>query len=169
MSDNNTSDNTTTQENDAVGVVVIPYIDKANYYMVYGVTTLIILLLILYYFTRSQMFDDQISRRRIFKDRRRPVYNLVEGMKSPAYTDQNYRYGPLPKGKYGDVDVYFYETSDLQHTPEWRKVHGGLYIHNSKTWWKDTNRPVEADFWESQKEPFHAHTSLKKQQERDDR
>ena len=63
------------------------------------------------------------------------------------YTDNNYQFGPLPKGTYGDVDVYFNETSDNKYAPDWRTVHGGLYIHNSRTYWKDTNRPYEADYW----------------------
>ena len=44
---------------------------------------------------------------------------------------------PKSVGKYGDVDVWVYETKDNKTASEWREVDGGIYLHNSKTWWKD--------------------------------
>jgi hypothetical protein len=51
-------------------------------------------------------------------------------------TDADYLYGPLDKGTYGDVPVYFNEEEDNKFAPIWRDVHAGLYLHNNKTWWK---------------------------------
>ena len=54
---------------------------------------------------------------------------------------------PLLKGNYGDVNVYFTETLDNKRASDWYIPYGGIYLHNSKTYWKDVNRPMEADFW----------------------
>ena len=63
------------------------------------------------------------------------------------YTDQQYQYGPLPKGEIGDVTVYIHETDDNMFANRWRSADSGLYQHNSKTFWKDTDTPNEASYW----------------------
>lgn len=70
----------------------------------------------------------------------KPVNNL---------TDTQYKFGPLPKGEIGDVTVYFNETRDNMFADQWRTIDGGLYVHNSKTFWKDVNTPNEASYWMS--------------------
>jgi hypothetical protein len=56
-------------------------------------------------------------------------------------TDTNYRYGPLPRGYYGDVPVYFYRKGDDRYSPAWRKAFGGgLYVHDTNTYRQDAMR-----------------------------
>ena len=70
-----------------------------------------------------------------------------------THTDTEYKFGPLNKGSYGDVPVYFYESQDDLFPQQWRKVDGGIYLHNSRTFWKDTNTPQEVRFWATGKLP----------------
>jgi len=51
------------------------------------------------------------------------------------------------KGQCGDVPVYIYSNKYDVPNAKWRKPFGGIYIHNSKTWWEDTNTPQEAKYW----------------------
>jgi hypothetical protein len=53
---------------------------------------------------------------------------------------------PSPR-EYGGVTTYFHEDSENVRAPEWRKEHAGLYLQNSKSWWKETNTPEEAPYW----------------------
>jgi hypothetical protein len=63
------------------------------------------------------------------------------------FTDAEYEYGPLPKGMYGDVPVYFNRTSDNKYASKWRRVDGGIYLHNSKTYWQDNSISVDDKIW----------------------
>jgi hypothetical protein len=77
-----------------------------------------------------------------------------------SLTDKDYCYGPLSKGYYGGgsltndfvgndvVPTYSYNDFDDLHSPSWRVPAQGLYVINSKEYWKETNRPIEANAWE---------------------
>lgn len=134
-----------------INVVKLEYVDYANYYMVYGIATMIVFLLLLWSFVRNDPseYSHSCGGRH---GGRRLKYSL-EGMESP-YTDANYKYGPLQKGTYGDVTVYFNETPDNQFADQWQTEHGGLYLHNSKTYWRDVNTPDESDFWNKSGDPI---------------
>jgi len=77
-----------------------------------------------------------------------------------SLTDKDYCYGPLSKGYYGGgsltndfvgndvVPTYSYNDFDDLRSPSWRVPAQGLYVINSKEYWKETNRPIEANAWE---------------------
>ena len=138
-----------------VHVIHLEYIDYANYYAIYGIATLIVLILLLWAYIRNHIEKPQhVYHPELgYSSRLRPSRRLEgfeasdkEDMPEP-YTDAEYD-RELPKGTYGDVTVYFNESSDNDYVPEWRKQHAGLYIHNSKSWWKDQNTPEESEYWE---------------------
>lgn len=150
-------------------VILLQYIDYSKYYMVYGIVTLIIILLLLYAFVRNNIIystcdkpqhilpvcdkkieslSPNITNSSTPEKTTSTISTEEENKTQEGYTDDGYYLGALPKGTYGDVVTYFNETSDNKNAPAWRTIHGGLYLHNSKTWWKDTNRPKEADYWE---------------------
>lgn len=97
-----------------------------------GLVTLISLMLLLWYFVKCGLITGR------------------DGMTNDKYTDAKYEFGPLPKGKIGDVTVYFNETSDNAFANRWRAIDQGLYVHNRKTFWKDVNTPNEMPYWLSQ-------------------
>lgn len=63
------------------------------------------------------------------------------------FTDDNYKYKPLAKGLYGGVPVMFYNDFDDYRAKDFRVVDGGLYIPNSREYWKWDDIPVEAAAW----------------------
>lgn len=123
-----------------IHVIQLEYVDYANYYMVYGIASLIVILLLLWHVSRQDPDLDYTY--------------AIEGMKQMPDTDSKYKYGPLPKGTYGDVTVYFNETPDNQFADQWQTEHGGIYLHNSKTYWRDVNTPHESDFWNKSGDPL---------------
>jgi hypothetical protein len=62
-------------------------------------------------------------------------------------TDNNYKYGPLPKGLYGGVPTYLYDDFDNARTTKWRVPYHGVYVPNSKAYWKASNLPIESNAW----------------------
>jgi hypothetical protein len=71
-----------------------------------------------------------------------------------ALTDGNYFAGPLMKGDYGNVPTYLYNDYDNERTQLWRKPYNGIYLPNSKEYWKSINYPIEADSWIANGEPY---------------
>ena len=126
-------------------VVELSYYDNSNTYLIYQTITLIVLLLLLYWFFRSTTGTD-----RHYRPRRR----YAEGLDIAPNSDANYKFGPLEKGTYGDVPVYFYKSADLMFNPDWRKIDSGIYTPNTRTLWEDTNTPEETSFWATGKLPF---------------
>ncbi len=78
-------------------------------------------------------------------------------------TDNGYFGGSrLLKGEYGNVPVYMYDDYDDARTTQWRVPGYGLYLPNSKAYWKETNLPEEANKWASVKNtiynyPYYPH------------
>ena len=62
-------------------------------------------------------------------------------------TDNGYFAGPLASGDYGNTPIYLYNDYDNERTPLWRQPAHGLYLPNSKEYWKANNYPIEADDW----------------------
>jgi hypothetical protein len=62
-------------------------------------------------------------------------------------TDNGYFAKPLAGGDYGNVPVYLYNDYDNERTPLWRQPSHGVYLPNSKEYWKANNYPIEADSW----------------------
>ena len=62
-------------------------------------------------------------------------------------TDTGYFAGPLYSGDYGNVPVYVFNDYDNERTPLWRNPSHGIYLPNSKEYWKANNYPIEADAW----------------------
>jgi len=139
-------------------VLAVRYVDYSEYYMVYGVVSLICVMLLLWYFVRSQMYPTTCGPRHHHRSYRLEGMEAANEASLPdsaqltskpvnSFTDNTYKFGPLPKGEIGDVTVYLNETRDNMFADQWRAVDGGLYVHNSKTYWKDTNKPNEAPYW----------------------
>lgn len=64
------------------------------------------------------------------------------------YTDKEYKFGPIPKGLYGDVPIYVYNDFDDWRAKQFKQpVHQGIYLMNSKEYWKSSNMPWEAESW----------------------
>lgn len=124
-----------------VNILAVNYTDYSDYYSIYGIITLIFLMLLLWFFIRTTVYDVEI------KPKKRKEYFEDEPLNIPADSDSQYKFGPLQKGIYGDVPVYFYETIDDLHAPDWRQSNEGIYVHNAKTYWKDVNTPIEANYW----------------------
>jgi hypothetical protein len=68
----------------------------------------------------------------------------------------------LLKGEYGNVPVYMYDDYDNARTTQWRVPSYGLYMPNTKAYWKAKNLPEEANKWASVKNtiynyPYYPH------------
>jgi hypothetical protein len=161
-------------ERQGLHLVQLEYVDYANYFMIRTMCVTILLILLIYYLATSsgittgphgcgcqqQQRTQQRSQQRSQQPQQRTQQQssrTIEGLEaSPQetlpepespYTDSDYANGPLPKGEYGGVTTYFHEDSENVRAPEWRKEHAGLYLQNSKSWWKETNTPEEAPYW----------------------
>jgi hypothetical protein len=158
-------------QSNAKHVLNIKYVDYSEYYMVYGVVSLICVMLLLWYFVRTNAFNTSSAcgssnhphhlSYRLEGLQVAPTATLPDsiGIASKpvnSFTDTSYKFGPLPKGEIGGVTVYFNETKDNMFADQWRGVDGGLYVHNSKTFFKDINTPAEAPFWMRQAARFAA-------------
>jgi hypothetical protein len=165
-----TSENSSDQFN-ANSVLNIKYVDYSEYYMVYGIVSLVCVMLLLWYFVRTNMFGTssvcsgsnhphhlsyRLEGLHVAPTASLPDSIGIANKSVNEFTDTGYKFGPLPKGEIGDVTVYFNETSDNAYADQWREVDGGLYVHNSKTFFKDTNTPAEAPFWLQQAARFAA-------------
>lgn len=109
------------------------------------IITLMVCMLLIYYFIRSNLItlhNSSATREYMNGD----LFE-AEKLQLPPMTDANYKFGPLDKGLYGDVPVYFNEDADNAYAAQWRKVHGGVYVPNAKLYWRNTVIPKEAAFW----------------------
>ena len=142
--------NDETSQPQQINVVQVEYIDYANYYTIYGISTMIVILLLLWSIARKNPSVDYTYNIEGMDTKNEEKDNINE----KKYTDSKYKYGPLPKGVYGDVDVYFNETPDNQFASQWLSENGGIYLHNSKTYWRDVNTPYESNFWNKSGDPI---------------
>lgn len=122
---------------------------------IYHIIAGIIILLIIWYIVKINMLEEDEEY-------------LLEGMNDPSleiiqnkliipnsrvdpldfkFTDSNYQFGPLEKGIYGNVPVYYYEDADIPFTPQWRQIYGGNYLPNPKLYYRETVIPIESFFW----------------------
>jgi hypothetical protein len=151
-------------------VLAVDVTDYTEYYTICGIVMLIVIMLLLWYFVRSTS-NNIPNNYQIKKNKRSPLnvltpqclskneselipkyqntpkYQNAQDKPTNQFTDKNYKFGPLQKGVYGGVVVYFNEISDNKYTSEWRTPNGGLYVLNSRTLWKDANTPNEAKYW----------------------
>lgn len=144
----------------------INVVDMGNYYMIYGMVTMIVIMMLLWFFIRVNMTTPSCTHEGFLlyekeienttPEAEDAIKKLLSGNADEQYlnfkmTDREYKkekHGLL-KGMYGDVPVYLYDDGDIPYVKEWREMHHGIYIPNSKTYWVKANRPLEKDFWES--------------------
>jgi hypothetical protein len=151
-------------------ILAMEVVDYSEYYTVYGILTLIVIMLLLWYFVRSTSYDvthDSQMKRFHLPTQPHPhlpthphvsklpsKHQSSQSNPTSQFTDANYKLGPLQKGMYGGVVVYFNETSDNMFASDWRTPNGGLYVHNARTFWKDANTPNEAEYWAWEADQF---------------
>ncbi len=113
----------------------------------HSIIMLMVCMLLIYYFIRSnvvQVHPHPIDR---FEGMSNGDLFEAEQVKLPDLTDKEYKFGPLYKGVYGDVPIYFNEDADNAYAAHWRKIHGGVYVPNAKLYWRKTVIPKEAAYW----------------------
>ena len=150
------------------------------------VMAVIVIFLLMWYFARASLYDNDFDS----IDEGFNNYTPVDNNKYLAYdndamlyqeasdlladfdktlvkrrdfqrTDNGYFAKPLESGDYGNVPVYLFNDYDNERTPLWRQPEHGLYLPNSKEYWKANNYPIEADAWIANGEdytyPFYPH------------